>query len=332
MIALLALAALAGAAPEPALLSKSTRLLDVGKWKEFQLSVGEYIWISNSTILALTSNDSRALINVSTKKATPLQGGVLRGLPFLASSPDRTKFVDWHFKGREFKWRVTDVTGTQNFGDWATTSHQDQPGMDVLDFSYVRPATFWTSDNRIYQTEGWSDNQGAHIQVVERDPAGPETANNLALANFKELFAPIGIYDGKVLAAEQYGASSTTYPLQEWDLAAPAKTLRQWTIRGPRGMMILEYIPSPDYRRAIWMMGKPGRHAFDEEGYPYRAISLWVSGLHGENMSEVGEIDFETEDVNVQMREHQYFGGLQWNPDGRRASFIYRRKLYLVSL
>ncbi len=76
-------------------------------------------------------------------------------------------------------------------------------------------------------------------------------------------------------------------------------------------------------------MGRPGVHNISD-GYPYRSVSLWTSGLHGDKMTEIGVLPFHTEDVVKQMDHYQHFGGVLWNPDSKRVSFIYQRKLYIV--
>jgi len=57
-----------------------------------------------------------------------------------------------------------------------------------------------------------------------------------------------------------------------------------------------------------------------------------MSGLHGQNLKELGSVPFHTDDAASQEDHYQHFGGLEWNPDNRRVSFIYYGTLYLLDV
>jgi hypothetical protein len=60
---------------------------------------------------------------------------------------------------------------------------------------------------------------------------------------------------------------------------------------------------------------------------PYR-LSLWVSGIHGEGMHEVGSVPHGTMFGNIDIEEYPH--ATQWMPDGKTLSFIHRKSVWTV--
>ena len=140
-----------------------------------------------------------------------------------------------------------------------------------------------------------------------------------------EQASTIRIHDGKALLIPYQFGSGKRFWLQEWNLSDSKQVRQKWDIAAPRGKRILEYVPSPDNKHAVWVMGTPGRKPLTDSGYPHRAISVWHSDLHGEHMKEMGILSMGKEgDL------YQYFGGLMWNPDSKNVSFVFRRNLYKI--
>jgi hypothetical protein len=119
------------------------------------------------------------------------------------------------------------------------------------------------------------------------------------------------------------------YEMTGWNLATPEQR-RTWKVTAPKGWAILDYMPSLDGKKALWRMGERNVKPLTETGYPYYAIGLWSSGLHGENMKRIGVLRFPTKDQDKLMDHYQHLGEFQWNPDGVHVSFIYQRKLYMI--
>ena len=145
-----------------------------------------------------------------------------------------------------------------------------------------------------------------------------------------EVWGPLlRVFRDRALLTSYQSPASRGLSLWEWDLKDPSSTTRKWKVRAPKGRLILDYLPSPDFKRAVWTMGRPGPTQLSGWS-PYRSISLWSSGLHGEGMREIGEVPFPAKGVDGQTDHYQRFGELQWNPDFKRISFVYYRRLYVI--
>lgn len=315
---------------EPLLLDRATMITKVGNWLEYQLAVGEYRWWSPTQILAMATDQTEVLIDVNTKKRTLVRASAARHQEDL--SPDHTKVITQEWKGKQITWTITDPSGVKQFGSWTITSHTPQPQMDQIT-GYGPPEARWSQDGKkIYQTECWPGGNGLYFQVTERPASHPQDGHPYPVATTYLGMPGIFVHDGKVLAMPYVSSDHRARDIHEWTLNAPEKFPRQeWTVRAPKGQVILQFAPSPDRRKMLWLMGRSAKKILDDyNGYPYRSISLWVSGLHGENMREVGNLPFNTENDVKQMDCYQHFGCLLWNPDSAHISFIYNRKLYMV--
>jgi hypothetical protein len=354
LCALVAAASVLHFGQEPVLQDRWKLVTEVDHWQEAQLTVGLYLWWSPSKILIALPDDKQELFDTARKAALPFSApAAVEGQ--WAVSPDRSKVITQDWKGQQITWRITDPTGRKLFGSWSIHSRTSPPQLDQ-DRGYGPPEVQWSEDgSRIYQIEYWptgrseilvSDSDKPHgkpvrgwtysrmaSQVTERDPAHPERSLAFPVTSVATWHASIVVHAGKALLVP-YDFDNRRFPLREWELKHPA-AVRRWTVKAPTGMRILEYRPSPNYKKAAWVMGRPGANLggyADESGYPYRAISLWTSGLHGEGLREIGQIPFGTNNADKQMDHYQHFGGLLWNPDCKRVSFICYRKLYTVDV
>ena len=139
------------------------------------------------------------------------------------------------------------------------------------------------------------------------------------------------LHDGKVLSAPWNNGDPRHFPIRERVLGASAKTAIRWSVRAPTGRYFISFHPSPDYQKAVWVIGDPGKERVDYFGQtPTKSISLWTSGLHGEGMKEIGSIGMPSQDQPRIVDDYQHFGEVQWSPDCRHVSFIYKRVLYLA--
>lgn len=318
------------AQPEPHLLDRATMITKVGNWVEYQLAVGEYRWWSPTQILAMATPETEVLIDVNTKRKTLVRAPAARHQGDL--SPDHTRVISQRWNGKQITWTITDPSGAKNFGSWTITSRTPPPHMDVIT-GYIAPRAVWSPDGKtIYQTESWPGGNGLYFQVTERPASHPQDGHAYPVATTYLDLPAIVVHGGKVLAIPYDSHDPTFRDIHEWTLSSPEKIPRQeWTVRAPKGQVIVQFAPSPDRRKMLWLMGRSGKKILNENtGYPYRSISLWVSGLHGENMREIGNLPFGTNNEDKQMNCYQHFGCLLWNPDSAHVSFIYNRKLYMV--
>ncbi|MFI5384889.1 MAG: hypothetical protein ACHQ50_02105 [Fimbriimonadales bacterium] len=316
--------------PEPLLLERATLITNVGNWVEVQLAVGDYLWWSPTQVLAFSGENEETLIEIKTKARTHAHAPALRPHQWQLS-PDRKMVIHEKWEGRKLTWTITDPTGVKQFGSWSIASRTPQ-SMPDADAGYADPEAKWSEDGKsIYQIECWPQGSSLCFQVTERPTARPEIGHAYPVAVTTDRATTLDVHDGKALMIPYQRQDPKEFTLKEWNLDSRAKSLREWKIAAPKGHVIIDYTPSPDFRKALWLMGQPGAKILDAtNAYPYRSISLWTSDLHGENMKEIGAIPFQTEDDMKQMDHFQHFGGLLWNPDCAHVSFIYYRKLYIV--
>lgn len=305
---------------------------------EYQGTIGEYRWWNSSQILVFYRDDAELLMDIRTKATRPVNATVCR-MGDNEMSPDRKMVIQQTWKGLNITWRITDPANRKQYGVWSIVSKTRMPGKSEV-HGYWPPKAIWSEDGRkIYQIEYWPEQFG--YQVTERSAARPGAGHAYPFAPERNGRTNLVVHDGMALVSP-YDLDDQINPydpdhqhvvkLREWSLAEPAQTTKEWNVGASMGMAVVRYVPSPDYRTALWVMGQPSKHPYSDGGYPYRAVSLWSSGLHGENMKEIGAIDFATNDELNLAEHYQRFGGLLWNPDGKHVSFIYYRKLYMVGV
>ncbi len=328
---------------EPMLLHSATKIMDIPRtWEEGVLTQGNYDWWSKDQIVAFQEDPSgmsylpkQQLFNLRGKQD---KGAVPKGLfhgSVDAFSPDRKLSTKQEWKGMQLTWTVFDVWSEKAVGSWTITSHTPQPQMDQ-DNGYWPPDVQWSVDGKsIYQLETWRDKTDFLLaQVTQRRLSDLSKPRVFPPAHTFGWDVGLIVHEGKALARQYNLDNAREFPLKEWDLASPGTTMKTWKLRAPGGRVFIDYLPSPDYTKAVWLMGTPSTKvgSMGDHGYPYYAVSLWTSDLHGSGMREVGAIPFPSKKSEDLMDYYQYFGGIEWNPDGKHVSFVYMRKLYWIGV
>ena len=326
-----ALVALLQPIREPQLLSVSRLITEVGPWVERQYTVGDYRWWSPHQILAFYGDKDERLIDIERKTVIPFPCPAVRDHD-RNLSPDRTMVIRQIPRERTVAWLVTDPAGRKVLGSWSIPS---RAGLRIMsaDYGYEAPKAVWSATGHsIYQVVFGPEGAGFVCKVAERPLPGLEAVRAFPPVTTLEWDTHLLVHHGKALLVSALWPDGRTFTLREWELAEPVKTARQWKVIAPNGQVMVDYKPSPDFRKALWLMGRPGAPVEDKlNPMPKRSISLWVSGLHGDHMTEIGAISFPNETVAERADKWQHFGALEWNPDCEHVSFIYFRKLYMVS-
>lgn len=348
VVALICIAAFRQVGREPLLLKVAKPIVRVRGWREVQLLVGDYVWWSPSKIVAFIDvrdyppHGETRVLDIGTGRYT--EDRVPDFNHWLDQvSPDRSKIIRQEWKGQRVTWEIDSAIDLHTLCSWSIRSRTPRPGMDEYT-GFAPPSAVWSPDGRdVFQVEYWpvdwphvdyNSKKGLNVEITRRDPKHPEVAQIYPVANVP-IECAVDVHDGKALL-HPWLMDQTEFKLSEWSLNGPVNGRRNWLVSAPKPLVILDYIPSPNYRWALWLMGRSGARFKDPQeqatigAYPYQSISMWVSGLHGENMRELGLIPFDTDTADGQMDRYQSFGGLSWNPDDRHASFIYQRELYLV--
>ena len=330
MFAILAsVSVLKQALSEPLLIPKALLVTKIVGWREGQTTVGRYFWWSPTKILAYLEEDKRAILDTQTKKLTPIQ--VHKDVYEDEVSPDRTKVILHLQKDDVMSRRVSDPLGAKDFGSWTTKikePHQYRSG----DYGHSGPEAIWSQDGRrIFEIDYWYEGGKFWAKTSQRSIDGLSAVRTYPLATIARGSA-ISVYDGKALLSPYQFGIGKQFWLKEWNLETPGKDVQKWLVNAPSDQFILQYRHSPDFKHAFWIMGRPSSKPMTDNGYPHTDVSLWVSGLHGENLAEVGVIPFGTKNQGDLMDHYQHFGEIQWNPDNKNVSFVYYRNLYMVQV
>lgn len=363
---------------EPLLVERSHPIAKTQGWAQKKYGGADYLWWTPNQILIFYPGGKERLMDIRTKKLTPIYApALLWGERRL--SPDRRKVILEERAGSALQWQVRDLTGRKEFASWTIPKHPsvrntvNGPVSVQLDsffeseLDYARGAMWSTDGKSIYLIDAWDEepaepasdirqgssggfggfrsgsgipsglfgNRIVKVQVQSRSWANPKS-----IYQFPVLTGPAGTYIQSIHSRKaqtdngmwiRYGIDE----LGEWDLDRPSKDLSMWKVPSSDRHCIDSYQPSPNFQRALWLTkGQFG------------TASLWVSGLHGENMKELGIVPVAPEDLQRNLVEHftpravsaedpDYLYGyrlcnVQWNPDNKHISFELDGVIYLV--
>ena len=148
----------------------------------------------------------------------------------------------------------------------------------------------------------------------------------------------VGLINGKRLLAANWAVDMKNAYLFDIDLAIPKKSNR-YTVSVPGTGLTHGLVISPDGKRLTWIRTHYG---FDSPFLAYlRQRAPWlvsspvprvvvsVSDLRGKSWTEVGSVTLQRLDLTPQERR-QMTDYVQWTPDSKRLSFLYKNCLYTV--
>jgi hypothetical protein len=117
---------------------------------------------------------------------------------------------------------------------------------------------------------------------------------------------------------EEHVSKVGVLKIYRWPLRGAESQPQFSTVKLPRGVQICARSYSPDCSRIAW--------AFR---YPYPGTpntdSLWVSNFDGSHMRKIGVVPYDPSHWWVSVIDD-----LDWSPDGKYISFIYKDALYFV--
>lgn len=342
MLAALLLLSSGHLSQEPLLLKKAQLIMKVKDWHESVLLQGDYNWWSATTLVGFGSDDEKHW-NPTNKKelfdvhGKPVKGSIPDWIYYGAMenfSPDHklTWFEKWN--GMNLTWIVQEVATQKEFGKWTILSKTPQPQMDQWN-GYWPPKLQWSRDGKtVCQIETWFAKESLQAQVTERPLSNLKKARPYPIVGNLDPDANVMVHDGKAIVVYYNRNDAKSFPIKEWVLDKASSTMKSWTVKAPKGQVIIDYLASPDFTKAVWTMGVPSKKlgGMGQDGYPYFSVSLWTSGLHGENMRELGVIPFPTKDEGELQDYYQAFGSQQWNPDSKHVSFMNDGKLYWIAV
>ena len=189
----------------------------------------------------------------------------------------------------------------------------------------------WMPDGRhlVYTTvsNGWQAQiLSLDSPQVESVPlTGFNTNDRLSLQGFSP--------DGKAIGAVNpgfYMAPNLKLDFARFDIGGKATMPIRFAVKAPPGTFVGGATPSPQGDRLLWSCETVLISPVDEllqRFFPaYKAQrkpghSWWVSCMDGSAMHEVGRTVNRNDDGGI---------GLQWMPDGKQLSFVYKGQLYIA--
>jgi hypothetical protein len=125
--------------------------------------------------------------------------------------------------------------------------------------------------------------------------------------------------------------------ITQTSLGVPVRPQRRYSLLVPPHHDVDKIVLSPDGKQAAWLMQTEAVHpilAWAHRLVPAIAapsqhrIELWVSRVDGSEMHEIGHLSGPKDGANADIWLNDYT--LNWLPDSRQLSFIYKEALYIV--
>jgi hypothetical protein len=275
-------------------------------------------------------------------------------------SPDG-KWAVWRiFRYPEGRWFAAALEGTGSLS-WPCKRISGEPGdWTVYSSSYVR----WLADSRhVAEFVTDRDKKGSHIiHVFIHDvQTGTVTASllressgmsTLYLGEIKLTSSGQALatdWDAWIYNDPNLGFMRTDLKFYSWSLHAPDAAPRHWELKAPDSSphwirhshfdpQLLDLEVSPDGERLSWVLWRHKTvpwQALVQRFIPRVQVSsqerweIWVSGVDGSNMRQIGYEDLPGPENNKAL-SIPTLPTLQWLPDGKQLSFIYKDVVYIV--
>jgi hypothetical protein len=321
MVLIAGLVMFAQIASEPNLIQKSRLLMEVGDWNESQYTVGKYLWWTSDQIIA---DGKKEPLIIDFKLGHTIPSPEYQPI-FSEGLVEPTRYVSKEiWNGNVLTWIILDATGKNQIASWTSKTLAPRPMLDA-DNGYPGPFLQFSSDKRsLFQIEYWQGDKKVNTQITERRFPNVLEATTHPVSKIS-YDSSIEVIGRNVLLAPYFQfRPEEDYRMKEWSIDKTSKECRNWIVPLPKGKIFGQRFTSPDQKRSLWIFERSPNDAV-------RAESVWVSDLHGENMKEIGEIVFSPDGQDKkESASRQNFGGIQWNPDSKRISYIFMRKLYIV--
>jgi len=300
------------------LVQRSRPLVNVrGWWKEDTLE-RPYTWLSETSLFSHSGwwrLSGPFTYDISTNIKTPLT----RLQSLLGSDgDDQTAFWELSPDRRHIAWNIEcyDTIHTATIdGREHKKWNLEGPGYgnSVSGLTWLSDGHRWNASTIDYESGKDRLSSIGDALGIERKPEALAKANAEALA----LAEPVLTVDNGVCEVD-YTTAGRTNRLTFRDL--------------DHGGLIAEVEVSPDHKHFAWTVGGVSvpplirlLHRIDP-GYSFESrlySSLFISGIDGSNVREVGRIEVKDDGV-IQF--------LQWMPNGRTVTYVYRDEIYAIDV
>jgi hypothetical protein len=290
---------------------------------------------ANSSVFMITSFGSpvAVLYDLKTGKETPLTA--LTRL--FASTTD----VDL-YPSPDGKWALwPDKDGVAG----ATVDGKRQYRLREQSFQYG--TALWLKDSRHWLHFLWNKDNTRIVQAHIHDIEAPDVVEKLPVTSpgpISESYPGITLaqdrlYVDRLHASNHPLNSPTELPIYECDLHAGAKPSHKYVVKMPPDTVIDDFVFSPRGDQIAWKlklervppMARLLHRLYPRySASPEHAVGLWVSDLDGRNLREIGHLDLHPA-ANSDTAEPEP-EDVQWLPDGKRLSFLYKQALWIVPI
>ncbi len=316
------------------LLSRATPVTTGYNWKY------GYTWLTNSRFLATQTVQvgpideevkilSLEQYDTTNKKSTALEAAnarldrLVQFDPSWGLSPDK-QWLMLH------GWKGTDIMRLDGTG----YRHFDDDGRRCI--------PYWMADSRRWlDVYYWPYGTDPFYEMVLYDRDGPAEgwklpiSNDDPLYNFSEVFASAAAgeeliqfqededipQNSGVIVRRRLGRSTDLPAEHHFRFPEPGKPVTAAFDPHCRRIALLLSTQRPPSPFRVWLH----RVVPKIQAPPTPLLRLWVSGLDGHSWQEIGQIKDTSSDM-----EGFPLSGLNWLPDGKRLSFIYKNTLYTV--
>jgi len=322
----------------PDLLAKAQPVIATNGWTEWQATVGIYHWISPRSFVYITGRNGLEFppmrhpdktlhsYDLATGKSHVLQqlswkvNELQLSVSRIATSPSGTRWLFGGAVDRHTQWFVFNLDGTQ-LASWQRDD--EATAHDRMKWTWAK----WADNNTICESK--KANNLKSVRLIEHhlsDLAHPrswvvrgETDKDLIIdPNYYTSSEAVWMiaYEGKAeFSARPLGKSG---PERAWRVSMPPHTV------------FCDCTISTDRKRILWFLTSEPIYPNGQNSAPiYKKVSFWESPPSGPITHCIGEIRFKP---GQEANEWQYLGGMEWNPDGKSFSFVYKRQLYLVKI
>lgn len=170
----------------------------------------------------------------------------------------------------------------------------------------------------------------AEPEPIRLSPLFAEKSGRLVCIENGPYFLPQLAKQNKISASQVKYINMTQLNFVELDMKQQGTPLRTWSIPVPQDVQQGRVYPSPQHDRLLWVTYSQNVNFLETiiqrviphyNSHTHILIRWQISVLNGKNIRDV--VRHEVADP-----KHDHLSMPQWNPDGKRLSFIYNNALY----
>jgi hypothetical protein len=307
---------------ERRLLERARKIADVRGWWSSEPVIVDYRWVSDTVLFTGTGEwrlESPFLYDIRSHRKTDM--------PRLSQLLKRDTDVGadrWELSpdGQWLLWVLdlcSDVRAARLDGSGFQIVPLPPPTDTVREIG-------WQDDKGHWIARGFDYTTRKSIKVVGGDVNRPGQRRLLPLSEGERCFETdtLEVDEQKNLVVVRLAADSVAHPKS-----------RTITLHPPTATRIVEVLSSNRGDRLAWVVLSTqtppllqwSRRVFLHDNAPHPSVAIWVSGLDGAEMHEVGHLALGAGVDDDEQPRH-----LRWLPSDSRLSFVYNKALWTVPI